>query len=575
MEHTFPVALRETLIYLTVAGLVIPLLGRWRISNVLGFLVAGLLLGPYGLGSLADTHPWLEPFVFSHLQAVQHLAELGVIFLLFMIGLDLSLDKLWELRKWVFGAGSLQVLSCSAAIGGIAILYGNAWQSSLILGFALSLSSTAVVMQVMAEQGSSATPMGRHTFSLLLFQDLAVVPLLIVVSVLIGESHESAWERWAEPLLQAAALCITLLIIGRWLIRPLFKLVAFGRTPESFMALSLLIVVGTAAITQLAGMSPALGAFLAGLVIAETEYRHEVEINVEPFKGLLMGLFFMSVGMAIDLAHLLSQIWTVLYAVAGLFLVKGLLIAVIFRLMGRPLSEALQAGMTLGQAGEFAFLAVGAAAMGGLLQKEISQFMLIVVSASLLVTPMIALMARRLARKLALRDQTRTPEQPASLPELRAHVLIAGYGRVGEILGSTLSTLNIPFLAFDRSPDIIERKRHKKGKVFVGDVSRPELLRLAHADRAAAIVLTMDHPQDILRALKLIRSQLPDTPIFARAHDRNHAAELHAAGATDIVPEALEAGLQLTGLVLSEYGITEESRARVLDQQRSLCSHRN
>ena len=237
MEQQVPVALRETLIYLTVAGLVIPLLGRWRISNVLGFLVAGLLLGPYGLGSLADAHPWLEPFVFSHLQAVQHLAELGVIFLLFMIGLDMSLDKLWELRKWVFGAGALQVLSCSAAIGGIAIAYGNAWQPSLILGFALSLSSTAVVMQVMAEQGSSATPMGRHTFSLLLFQDLAVVPLLIVVSVLIGESHESAWERWAEPLLQAAALCITLLIIGRGLIRPLFKLVAFGRTPESFMAL--------------------------------------------------------------------------------------------------------------------------------------------------------------------------------------------------------------------------------------------------------------------------------------------------------------------------------------------------
>ena len=575
MEQHVPVALRETLIYLTVAGLVIPLLGRWRVSNVLGFLVAGLLLGPYGLGSLADAHPWLEPFVFSHLQAVQHLAELGVIFLLFMIGLDLSLDKLWDLRKWVFGAGSLQVLSCSAAIGGIAMLYGNAWQSSLILGFALSLSSTAVVMQVMAEQGSSATPMGRHTFSLLLFQDLAVVPLLIVVSVLIGESHESAWERWAEPLLQAAALCITLLIIGRWLIRPLFKLVAFGRTPESFMALSLLIVVGTAAITQLAGMSPALGAFLAGLVIAETEYRHEVEINVEPFKGLLMGLFFMSVGMAIDLAHLLSQIWTVLYAVAGLFLVKGLLIAVIFRLMGRPFSEALQAGLTLGQAGEFAFLAVGAAAMGGLLQKEISQFMLIVVSASLLVTPMVSLLARKLARRMGKRETHSQTDQPVNLPELQEHVLIAGYGRVGEILGGTLSALNIPFLAFDRSPDIIERKRHKQGKVFVGDVSRPELLRLAHADRAAAIVLTMDQPQDILRTLKLVRSQLPDTPIFARAHDRNHAAELHAAGATGTVPEALEAGLQLTGLVLSEFGITEESRARVLDQQRSLRSHRN
>ena len=576
MEHAFPVALRETLIYLTVAGLVIPLLGRWRISNVLGFLVAGLLLGPYGLGSLADAHPWLEPFVFSHLQAVQHLAELGVIFLLFMIGLDLSLDKLWELRKWVFGAGAVQVLSCSAAIGGIAMLYGNPWQPSLILGFALSLSSTAVVMQVMAEQGSSATPMGRHTFSLLLFQDLAVVPLLIVVSVLIGSSHESAWERWAEPLLQAAALCITLLIMGRWLIRPLFKLVAFGRTPESFMALSLLIVVGTAAITQLAGMSPALGAFLAGLVIAETEYRHEVEINIEPFKGLLMGLFFMSVGMSIDLAHLMSQLWTVLYAVAGLFMVKGLLIAVIFRLMGRPFSEALQAGLTLGQAGEFAFMAVGAAAIGGLLQKEISQFMLIVVSASLLVTPMVSLLARRLARWLRSREAgSQADAQPVTLPELQEHVLIAGYGRVGEILGSTLSALNIPFLAFDRSPDIIERKHHKQGKVFVGDVSRPELLRLAHAEKASAIVLTMDQPQDILRALKLIRSQLPETPIFVRAHDRNHAAELHAAGATGIVPEALEAGLQLTGLVLSEFGITEESRARVLDQQRSLRSHRN
>lgn len=577
MEQQVPAALRETLIYLTVAGLVIPLLGRWRISNVLGFLVAGLVLGPYGLGSLTDAYPWLDPFVFTHLKTVQHLAELGVIFLLFMIGLDLSLDKLWELRKWVFGAGTLQVITCSAAIGGIAQLYGNNWQASLILGFALSLSSTAVVMQVMAEQGSSATPMGRHTFSLLLFQDLAVVPLLIVVSVLIGESHDSAWERWAEPLLQAAGLCIALLIVGRGLIRPLFKLVAFGRTPESFMALSLLIVVGTAATTQLAGMSPALGAFLAGLVIAETEYRHEVEINIDPFKGLLMGLFFMSVGMAIDLGHLFGQIWTVLYTVAGLFLIKGLLITTIFRLMGRPFSEAMQAGLTLGQAGEFAFLAVGAATMGEILEKDISQFMLIVVSVSLLFTPIVSLLARKIAKRLARGEQAKiTPQDPQIIPqELRDHVIIAGYGRVGEILGGTLHSLNIPFVAFDRSAETVAQKPHKKGKVFVGDISRPDLLRLAHADQATAIVLTMDKPEDILHSLKLIRSQLPTTPIFVRAHDRAHAKELHLAGATGIVPEALEAGLQLTGLVLGEFGITEESCIKVLDQQRNLRSHRN
>lgn len=573
-HHQASDAIREALVYLTVAGLVIPLLGRWRISNVLGFLVAGLVLGPYGLGSLASQQAWLQPVVFTDLRGVQALAELGVIFLLFMIGLELSLDKLWSLRKWVFGAGTAQVLSCSAAIGGIALFYGNDWQASLVLGFALSLSSTAVVMQVLAEQGNSASPMGRHSFALLLFQDLAVVPLLIVVSVLIGESQQPVWQRWLEPLSITVGLSIGVLVAGRWLIRPLFKIVAFSRTPESFMALSLLIVVGTAAVTQLAGLSPALGAFLAGLVIAETEYRHEVEINIEPFKGLLMGLFFMSVGMAIDLAQLLKQLWPILYSVAGLFLIKGLLITAIFRLMGRPLSEAIQAGITLGQGGEFAFLAVGAASMGGLLQPSISQFMLIVVSVSLLVTPLLALLAGRLARKLENTRTTTGDTTPGPLPDLTDHVLIAGYGRVGEILGSTLNAVNVPFIAFDRSAETVGAKRKRHRQLYVGDVSRGDMLRLAHADRATAIVLTMDNPHDTLHTLRILRNQLPHTPIFARARDRQHAKELQQAGATAAIPEALEAGLQLTGLVLNELGVTEESCTKLLDQQRHAKSQR-
>ncbi len=563
--------IRQTLIYLTVAGLVIPLLGRWRISNVLGFLVAGMALGPYGLGSLAHKHGWLEPIVFTKLKGVQSLAELGVIFLLFMIGLELSLDKLWALRKWVFGAGLAQVLTCSAAIGGIALFYGNDWQASLVLGLALSLSSTAVVMQVLAEQGNSASPMGRHAFALLLFQDLAVVPLLIVVSVLIGESQQPVWQQWLEPLTITVALCSGVLVTGRWLVRPLFKIVAFGRTPESFMALSLLIVVGTATLTQLAGLSPALGAFLAGLVIAETEYRHEVEINIEPFKGLLMGLFFMSVGMAVDLGHLHKQLWPILYSVFGLFLIKGLLIAAIFRLMGRPSGEAIQAGITLGQGGEFAFLAVGAATMGGVLEQHVSQFMLIVVSVSLLVTPLFALLASRFLRK---QEQPATSTEDATLPDLTDHVLIAGFGRVGEILGSTLSAANVPYIAFDRSATTVSTKRSRHCQLYVGDVRHPDLLRLAHADRATAIVLTMDKPDDTLHTLQVLRSQLPQTPIFARARDRKHARELQQAGATAAIPEALEAGLQLTGMVLSEIGVTDESCVKLLDQQRHARSHR-
>ncbi len=571
-QHTSD-AIREALVYLTVAGLVIPLLGRWRISNVLGFLVAGLVLGPYGLGSLAASHTWLHPLVFADLKGVQALAELGVIFLLFMIGLELSLDKLWSLRKWVFGAGTAQVLSCSAAIGSIALLYGNDWQASLVLGFALSLSSTAVVMQVMAEQGNSASPMGRHSFALLLFQDLAVVPLLIVVSVLIGDSQQPAWQRWLEPLAVTVGLSVGVMIAGRWLIRPLFKIVAFSRTPESFMALSLLIVVGTAALTQLAGLSPALGAFLAGLVISETEYRHEVEINIEPFKGLLMGLFFMSVGMAIDLAQLLKQFWPILYSVIGLFLVKGLLIAGIFRLMGRPGSEAIQAGITLGQGGEFAFLAVGAASMGGLLEQSISQFMLIVVSVSLLATPPLALIAGRMARRLRSHARSGTDSLPP-LPDLADHVLIAGYGRVGEIVGSTLNAVDVPFIAFDRSAETVSNKRIRHHQVYLGDVSRHELLHRAHAQRATAIVLTMDNPHDTLQTLRTLRNQLPKTPIFARARDRQHARELKQAGATAVIPEALEAALQLTGLVLSQLGVTDETCAKLLDQQRHAKSQR-
>jgi CPA2 family monovalent cation:H+ antiporter-2 len=559
--------LREALVFFVCAGIVIPLLHRRRVSPVLGFLVLGNLIGPYGLGLLASEHPWLRHLVIADIEGVRRLAELGVIFLLFVIGLELSFQRLLDMRRLVFGAGTAQVLLTALVVGLVAYAFGNPPAGALVLGLSLALSSTAVVVQLLVERRELGTPLGRASFAVLLLQDLAVVPLLVLLSVL-GSPGASLAELAGYALLKALLAVGLIVLLGRGVLRPAFSRVSDLRQPGAFMALTLLVVIGTAALTAAAGLSAALGAFLAGLLLAETEYRHEVEVNIEPFRALLMGLFFLSVGMAIDLRVLLDNPAWVIASVAGLFLIKGTILAMVLRAARLRWSAALEGGLLLGGGGEFAFIAIAAAMVAGVLEREIGQFMLIVVGLSLLATPLVAAGAQRLRGVLDARAGL-APGARAAPPEgLEGHIVIAGFGRVGQLIGRALDANEVPYVALDGDAHLVERLRGQGAPAYFGDASRAELLERAGVDRATAVVVTMNDAEAARHCVEVVRRRFPHVQVLARARDDAHARLLREAGATGVVPETLEAGLQLSGHVLGSLGMPSESRDEFLQRQR-------
>jgi CPA2 family monovalent cation:H+ antiporter-2 len=560
--------LREIVVFLVAAGVVVPILHRLRISPVLGYLVVGAVIGPYGFGLLTGAWPWLGYAVITDVAGVQQLAELGVIFLLFVIGLELSLERLWAMRRLVFGLGSLQILVTAAIIALVAWEFGNTPAASIVLGACLALSSTAIVMQLLIEQRRLGTVVGRSSFSILLMQDLAVVPILFIVGVLGTRVGGNVGLDLAMALAKAVAVIVAVYLGGRLLLRPLMRLVAQSRSPEMFMAAILLTVIGTATITGIAGLSMALGAFLAGLLLAETEYRHEVEVDIEPFKGLMLGLFFMSVGMGIDYRLIADEPFWIAASVAGLFLVKSSVTAGLCLAFGLPRHTSIEAGLLLGQGGEFAFIVVGLAMTLGLVGGDVGQFMLIVAGLSMMVTPFVAGFATRLARRLeACSGASETPG-PA-FAELEGHVVLAGFGRVGQTLAQMLEQQSIPYLAVDADPATVQRAHQSGRPVFFGDASRLDILNRAHADSAAAIVVTMDNAAAVERIVREVRGLLPTIPIYVRARDAAQSVRLTQAGATVAVPEAIEASLQLGGRVLAGFGFGEDVVNRLIDQQRT------
>ena len=561
--------LREVLLFLALAGVLIPLLQRLRVHAVLGFLAVGTLLGPFGLGRLAQEVPWIGWVTIPRIEGVIALAEVGVLFLMFTIGLDLSAQRLWAMRRWVFGAGAAQVLSCTVAIGIFAYVFANPLPASVVLGLVLSFSSTAVVMHLLAGRRALGTPLGRATFSVLLFQDLAVAPVLILVTVL---GHSKAAGVGIELGLSIAKAVIAVGIIywlGSRLVRPFFRRIAAGRQPDVLVALTMLGALGTAAATHFAGLSMALGAFLAGMLVADTEYKHEIEITLEPFRGLLMGIFFLSIGMAIDPQAILREPFWLPASVLGLFLVKGVLTAGVLRAAGLPLSTAAEAGLLLGQGGEFAFIVVGTAMLNKLIPLETGQFMMLTVGLSMMATPPMARLARALGERLRREhDGGGVPAGP-SVPRLEGHVLIAGFGRVGQLIAQVLDQHHLPWVAVDTDADQVARLHGRGQPVFVGDAGRADLLRSLGVRDAALVVLTMDDPVAASHAATAIRRELPDTPVLARARDETHAAELIAAGATAVIQDALEAGLQLAGAVTERCGVPHEAAQLLLEQERA------
>jgi len=571
-QHAFPF-LREILLFLVLAGILIPLLQRLRINQVLGFLAVGALLGPFGLGRLAQDVHLLGLLTFPNNANVAMLAELGVLFLMFMIGLELSAARLWAMRRWVFGTGSAQVLLCAALIGGAAyFLIDRRLDAALVLGLVLSLSSTAVVMQLLAESQRTASPVGQSAFAVLMLQDLAVVPILILIGAL-GKGGAAADTNVALIALlamaKAAAAIAIIYLIGGKVVHPLFRAFARHRQPDVFMALILLSTFGIAALSALAGLSMALGALIAGLLLAETEFKHEVELMVEPFKGLLMGLFFMTVGMGMDPLQIVHAPLWLACAVLGLVLLKGAVIAPLLRLGGLPWGRAVEGGLLLGQGGEFAFIVIGDAIAVKLLDGAVGARVMLAVGLSLFITPLLARIGHAIGERwTGQAHAAATHVTDNEFEAARGRVIIAGFGRVGQQLAKLLAAQNIPYVAFENDAKMVSRLHAAGVPVYFGNASRPELLRRVHADEAPAIVLTMDHPPSALQAVRGIRREFPHVQLYARSRDEKHARALKQAGANVVVPETLEASLQLSAFVLEGMGLDERVVDDIVDRER-------
>ncbi len=549
---------KDLMIVLAVAGLVVPLFGRLKVGLVPAFLIAGVIVGPGGLGGLVDRWPWLAAVTFSDPDRVRPFAELGVLFLLFLIGLELSLDRLWAMRRLVLGLGSAQVVVSAALIAAIAAAYGNRFGMSVAVGLGFALSSTAIVTQVLIEARRLAIPTGRTAFSVLLFQDLMVVPIVIVVGLLGGE--EAAVSGAVARAIALAAVAVALIVIvGRFMVGPLMRLAAKTGSREAVVAITLFLAIGMALITGAVGLSAALGAFLAGLLIGESEYRHQVEVDIEPFKGLLLGLFFMTVGMTFNPTVIAAGFVAIVASVIGLLAIKGVVVLVLGRLFRLETAVAVEAAFLLAGAGEFAFVVLTLSRDVGLLQPAERQFFMTVAALSMLSTPALAWMGRKLAEQIARHGETSRHGVGGAAADLAEHVVIGGFGRVGRMVAEILDAERIPYVALDLDANVVRAERAAGRPVFYGDASRREILQRVGGANARAFVVTTDAAEAEERMVRAIRSAWPDAVIHARAKDATHACRLTEIGVASAVPETLEGSLQLAGRVLAGEGLPDEA----------------
>lgn len=559
---------KDLVVFLAAAGVMVPLFNRLRISPILGFLAAGVLLGPDGLARLADTAPWLAWLTISDAGQIRSLSELGVAFLLFMIGLELSWERLRSMRRLVFGLGLTQVAVCTVALAALFMLMGQTLVSAAVLGMGFALSSTAVVMPVMAERGKLGGAAGRTTFSVLLAQDLAVAPILITVTVMAatalagatpaGEFDPSVLRPALLTLVPAAVGLALIVVLGRLVLRPMFRSVAKakarGQGQEMFVAASLLVVVGAGLAAQAAGLSMSLGALVAGLLLAETEFRREVELSIEPFKGLLLGVFFVGVGIGLDLDAVAADPGGVFGLAIVLTLLKAALIYGAARLWGVKNRTAIEAALVLGPAGEFAFVILGAGLVEGIASPAFTRTVMLAATISIFTIPLMALIADRLTR----RADTSRPDLPEEALEpvgAENQVLIVGFGRVGRLVGEMLAEHGQSYLAVDSNPATVAKGRAEHANVFYGDAGRPEMLKLCGVDTARAVIVTMDAPAKVDEVVRTARMLRPDLILIARARDERHAERLYHLGVTDAVPETTEAALQLAENTLVDLGV--------------------
>ncbi len=532
-----PGYLIEVIVILLAAVISVLLFQRLQLGSVLGYLAAGTVIGPTGLGLVSD------------LEGTRALAEFGVVFLLFTVGLELPFERIRVMRGRVFGLGAAQVVVTTAVIAILAMLAGLSGPAAVVIGAGLALSSTAIVLQVLSERGDITSRFGRSAFAVLLVQDLAVGPLLVCVLAL-GGAAVSIPAALGIAALQVAVAVLAILGIGRLVLRYAVLPVAQLRDRDIFAALTLLVVLATATLTHLAGLSMAFGAFLAGMLFAETNYRHQVGAVILPFRGLLLGLFFVTVGMSVDLNLIWREGWTVALLLALLLIGKGALLAGLARLFGTPVAQALNLGILLAQGGEFAFVLLGVGMARGALGAEIGQMLLVVVALTMVLTPFLARLGRAVSDRIERAEAVRVEDLPEDNELLSGHVVIAGYGRVGQAVAARLEAADVPYIAIDLDPHRIAQARQRGLPVFYGDVTRPEILDALHIGRARSLVVAVDSAEAALQLVALVCYIFPDLEVYARARDSEHARELEKLGAHAAVPELVETGFRLAGSIL-------------------------
>ncbi len=531
----------DVVVILLAAVVSVSLFQRLKLGAVLGYLVAGAVIGPAGLAAVDD------------LEATQTLAELGVVFLLFTVGLELPFQRLRVMRGRFFILGLAQVVVTSLAIAAVASLLGSQPATAIVIGGGLAFSSTAIVLRMLSDRGELTTQFGRAVFAVLIIQDLMVGPFLVLVLAL-GQGQEGSSLAVALGIaaLKAAIGVMAMLGVGRAVLRHVFTSVAATREPEIFAALTLFIVLTAALFSHLAGLSLAFGALLAGMLLAESPYRHQVHADIQPFRGLLLGLFFMTVGMQVDLRLNLSEAALISALVVALLLGKAGILIALGRGLGLPTAQALHLGVLLSQGGEFAFVLLGAAMTVGVLPWGDGQLLILVVALSMMLTPLLARLGRSSERAV---ERSHVAEVEAAGPATEAideHVVIVGFGRVGRAVARSLSESGVPFLALDLNPHSITQAQQKGLQAYYGDATRPEVLLAVHVERARAMVVAVDNPKAALQIVAMVRYIFPTLTVYARARDEAHAQELERAGAHSVVPELVATGVKLAGSLLAD-----------------------
>lgn len=553
MEHSQ--YLIDALIFLTATVVVVPAFRRFRSSPIIGYLAAGIVIGPHGFALVGDT------------EATHTLAEFGVVFLLFMIGLELSIGRLRALGSKIFGLGSLQVGVTGIIIGTIVWTLDLGIEAAVIIGGGLALSSTAFVLQLLVERGDRATPFGMATFSILLLQDLAVVPLLVLVTLL-GSDGASFLEVFGLAFVKGAAALIVVIGFGRFLLRPLYRIIAAARSPELFVATTLLMVLGTGWVMALAGLSMELGALLAGLLLAETEFRHQIEADIRPFRGILLGLFFITIGMSVNVDFILNNLVLIGLLVAAILIGKSIITAVMCLIVGMSTSNAVRVGLALSQGGEFGFVLFGAALALDLIPDNVAQILMAVIALSMALTPAMFYAGKKISSVLEKRTNPQQEISDADLEELDNLVLIAGFGRVGQTVAKVLVDAGFSYVALDLDHQRVSACRAHGMSVYYGDANQVQVLEAAGAARAKSAVITLDQYETASKTVASLRNNYPDLPIYVRARDPKHMQHLEKIGATAVVSEAAESSLQLGSIVLTSFDVSTDEITGIIQEYR-------